>query len=219
VGRSWWVGGVHGVIARVPWDGAVDVVRPPTRLWSKSAVVSVGPDGRTWARSTLDEVELLVDGDVVARTRVPLGTTVVDHVFDPSGRRLIVMHWGTTIYAVPGLEVVAHLERHRAAAVSPDERLLARGHADGHVQLFDYATLRPIGPPILVGYGAIDNLAFTGDGAALYAGSNHGTVARVATDPAAWLRLACELAWGGLGPRDVATVVGDPSLVSDCRTY
>jgi WD40 repeat protein len=192
------------------------VVREPTRLWSHSSVVAVAPDGRLWVRSAIDEIEVTVDDQIVARTRVPNGNDIKAHHIDASGRLLLSVHAGATLYALPTLERLGHWDAPRAAAFSPDGRRIALGDRDGHVQLVDTATRLPLGRPIATVGGVITRLAFTADGSALYVGTYTGGVALVVTDPAAWARLACDLAWGDLAPAEVAAVLGDRSLEPLC---
>ncbi len=61
-------------------------------------------------------------------------------------------------------------------ALSPDGRTLAVGTATGHLQFWDLATHRPLGPAIAADTNTVNSVAFSPDGRALATGSLDGAV-------------------------------------------
>ena len=64
-------------------------------------------------------------------------------------------------------------------AFSPDGKLLATADTDGTVRLWNPATRRPVGAPLLASTGrggGVDGVAFSPDGKLLASASDDGTV-------------------------------------------
>jgi WD40 repeat protein len=76
-----------------------------------------------------------------------------------------IIDTATAQEAVPGLEMGASV---RALAFSPDGRFLAGGDLDGHIQIWDTQTGKPVGPPWKQDL-AINVLRFRADGCRLLA--------------------------------------------------
>jgi WD40 repeat protein len=66
----------------------------------------------------------------------------------------------------------------QAFAFSPDGRTLAIPGDPGLVGRWDVATLRPVGPPVVVGEAEVGNAEFTADGASIWVADDEGDVTR-----------------------------------------
>ncbi|MET7476441.1 helix-turn-helix domain-containing protein [Streptomyces sp. NPDC005648] len=84
-----------------------------------------------------------------------------------------------------------------ALAVSPDGRTLAVGGEAGSLQLWDIATLQPLGDPLTTSGEQVDTLAFSADGTTVYAGSDHVPLQRYTVDPARAIDTVCAHTGGG----------------------
>jgi WD40 repeat protein/transcriptional regulator with XRE-family HTH domain len=87
-----------------------------------------------------------------------------------------------------------------ALAFSPDSRTLAAADLNGSVQLWDVPTGQPLGSALtLSGSGdPVQSLAFTPDGAALYAASDHAPLRKYTISPESATAQVCKRVGGGL---------------------
>ncbi|MEV6546339.1 hypothetical protein [Streptomyces sp. NPDC051665] len=84
-----------------------------------------------------------------------------------------------------------------ALALSPDGHTLAVGGDTGTLQLWDTATLQPLGGPLTTPGDAIDSLAFSADSRMLYASSAHVPLQRYIVDPDRASARVCARTGGG----------------------
>lgn len=217
-GRAWLAGGVHGIVASVPWDegGSVETLRNATRLWSPGAVVGLSPDGDVMIVALESDVELWQDGAVAARTQHPTGIPIMSFAFDPGGSRVVTTGTGVTLWQVPSLEVVGFWADAKVAAFSPDGTVLALGDRSGAIRLVHAPSLAFIGPPLRGHDDAVIRLAFTPDGRHLVSIDAHGGVWRWSTDPDDWLALACALAWRDLEAAEIGPVLPSDAFEPVC---
>ncbi|MFD4878914.1 hypothetical protein ACFWOB_36880 [Streptomyces sp. NPDC058420] len=85
-----------------------------------------------------------------------------------------------------------------ALALSPDGRTLAVGGDTGTLQLWDTATLQPLGGPLTTPGDAISSLAFSADNRTLYASSAHVPIQRYTVDAARAATRVCGRIGGGI---------------------
>ncbi|MBX3144496.1 MAG: trypsin-like peptidase domain-containing protein [Trueperaceae bacterium] len=213
------IGGTRGLVEQVMWDGTGSArLRPPSRAWSAAVNVAVSPDGRTFAFSIAENLELWRDGQVVARA-VHIGDLGLKKLmFDVSGTRLLGTGSGRiTVWTVPSLSVVATWHPSNSASLSPDGTWLAVANPDYDVQLYDAATLTPIGRPLPNGGLTFEVMAFTPDGKQLVIANDSGRVVAWNTDRASWLRLACNMAWRDLTGGEAARIFPDNTFEPVCE--
>ncbi|HKT00541.1 MAG TPA: WD40 repeat domain-containing protein, partial [Rugosimonospora sp.] len=156
------------------------------------------------ARSRQDAAESLnaSQGDEAAQMRLALDAWQQAHTVEARGALLaaqmtnLVGHLGTGLGGV-------------SAAVSPDGSLIAIGHADGTVWLWDTATLTRRAPPLARANGEdVVSLAFSPDGRYLAAGTFSGAGVRVWDLPSGRLRYTL------LGVGAVGWLPGTATLVA-----
>ncbi len=216
----WIVGGVRGIVARVPWDAAETSVllRRPTRGWAPGAVVARA-NGDTWAVALEHEIELWRDDTVVGRVEQTDRAAVRTLAFDPGGMRLLASSGSSvTLWSVPSLDRVAHWPGARIGAFSRDGSMLALGDHDGGIRLVDGVTLTAIGLPFRGHASGPARLAFTADGRWLVTADDLGAVRLWPTHAEAWLDVACELAWKDLSADEITALLGDHTFESPCES-
>ena len=92
--------------------------------------------------------------------------------------------------------------------LSPDGSMLAAMGTDGDVTLFDAATWRPFGKPVVDGLGW-GFLSFTEDSLRIY--GEIGSDYELSTDPAEWVAAGCRTANTELTPEESAVILpGEP---------
>lgn len=216
---SWLVGGIRGLVVRVPWDasGPPEVWRAASRGWSPGAVVARwGPD--LWAVALEERLELWRGDVLLQRTEHPAGRAVRRLAFDPSGAHLIASTgWDVSLFAVPTLEVVASHADAGFGVIDRDGHYLAITRFDGGVQLWDGATHEPIGPSLRGHTAPPRLLAFTPDGRWLVTADDVGDVRRWPTHPDPWLDRACAIAWEDLRAEEVDAILGDHDFEPPCE--
>lgn len=218
-GTAWIVGGVRGIVARVPWDatGPGDVLRRPSRRWAPGAVVARADDS-TWAIALEHEIELWRGDTVLGRVEQIDGAAVSTLTFDPSGTHLLASSGSlVTLFSVPSLEIVASWPDARIGVYAPDGGLLALGDADGGVRLLDGRTLATIGLPFRGHASPPMRLAFTSDGRWLVTADEVGDVLMWPTHAEAWLDRACEVAWQDLGADEITALLGEHDFEPPCE--
>ncbi|WP_328507768.1 nSTAND1 domain-containing NTPase [Streptomyces sp. NBC_00391] len=104
-----------------------------------------------------------------------------------------------------------------ALALSPDGCTIAVAGDRGTLQLWDTATLQPVGGPLTTPGDKISTLAFSPDGTTLYAGSVHVPLQRYTVDPTEALDLVCARAGVSLTRREWDVYVPNASYRDVCQ--
>lgn len=102
-----------------------------------------------------------------------------------------------------------------ALAVSPDGRLLARGHENGSVVIWDTESGSAVGPP-LQGGGRITDITFSPDGHFLASANLDGSVILWDVEPAAWAARACSRAKRTLSANERVRFLGSENAEAAC---
>ncbi|MEA3337919.1 MAG: hypothetical protein U9R25_18660 [Chloroflexota bacterium] len=171
-------------------------------------------EGSAWTMAFSPDDRLAVgdeNGNVTIwylETGIPVTRDVGQFVraldFDSQGRRLAVatMEGPITIWQVGRVDQwkqLATLVGHGAAVFaldwSPDDRMIASGDESGTIRLWDVASERQIGEP-LVGHGnePVNGLAFGPDSVFLVSVGDDGSVVEWKLDRETWRKLACQVA-------------------------
>jgi WD40 repeat protein/DNA-binding SARP family transcriptional activator len=181
-------------------------VGPPLRFPAVGDV-SLSPDGRTLAITTIDRsdkasVEIVDAATHRRRTSLPGAETVTDLArFTPDGRFIVAGSWkgwarlwSTKTWKPASRRFTGHAGRVEWQSTSPDGRTLATGGPDGTIRLWDLRTQRPLGAPLpgLPNHYAIPQ--FTPDGSHLFAITDAGRAYRWDVRPSSWARHACDVA-------------------------
>ena len=153
------------------------------------------------------EVRDVASGRLVGKP--PLDEMARSVAFSPGGKLLFVgLYNGTGTFlstedfkpAGPGIR--GHGQRILNARFTPDGRTLATSSADGTVQLWDVASRRSIGAPLVVQRDAFVASVISRDGSYLYALPTGTEGMRLALAPRVWRDLACAIAGRGLTRRE-----------------
>ena len=183
---------------------------PPNQL-------TFSPDGLLLAGAGRErgvEVDDVANGRRVARP--PVDELARSVSFSPDGRLLFVgLYNGTGTFlstedwkpAGPGIR--GHGQRILNPRFMPDGRTLATSSADGTVQLWDVASRRSIGGPLVVQRDVYVTLVMSRDGSYLYALPTGTEGMRLALIPRLWRALACAIAGRELTRREWDEVLPD----------
>jgi WD40 repeat protein/DNA-binding SARP family transcriptional activator len=182
------------------------------------AQLTFSPDGRLLAaagRESGVEVRDVASGRLAGKP--PLDEMARAVAFSPDGKLLFVgqyngtgMFFSTENWKPAGPGIRGHGQRILNARFTPDGRTLATSSADGTVQLWDVASRRSIGAPLVVQR----NLTFVAtilsrDGSYLYALPTGTEGMRLALTPRLWRDLACAIAGRELTRREWDEVLPD----------
>ena len=174
------------------------------------AQLTFSPDGRLLAGAGGErgvEVRDVASGRLVGKP--PLDKMARSVAFSPDGRLLFVgLYNGTGTFlstedwkpAGPGIR--GHGQRILNARFTPDGRTLATSSADGTVQLWDVASRRTIGAPLVVQRNDFVASILSPDGSYLYALPTGMEGMRLALTPRLWPDLACQIAGRELTERE-----------------
>ncbi|QNP75334.1 hypothetical protein IAG44_41985 [Streptomyces roseirectus] len=191
-------------------------------------VLAVSPDGRLLVGD--NEVTLLPAGPPTDRDLV-LGEEISALAFGADGTQLAagaatgrVALWDGQLWQRAGIlrnafppSLGGTPESVSALALSPDGTTLAVGGSTGTLQLWDTRTQQPLGSPLTTPGDAVRTLAFSRDGATLYAGSTHVPVQRYTVDPDRAVHEVCARAGGtGLTPERWRAYIPDAPYRSLC---
>ncbi|MFE2931944.1 helix-turn-helix domain-containing protein [Streptomyces sp. NPDC059278] len=140
-------------------------------------------------------------------------------VGDPSGRialwstrRSNGEHDGELIGSGPGAS-----DPILALAFSPDSRQLAASSADGALRIWDTASLRPVGSPLLTSGDRVTNLRFSPNGKELYTSGRNIPFQAYGIGPAAAAATVCRRADGPLPRRDWKQIIPTMAFQDICR--
>ena len=189
------------------------------------AQLTFSPDGRLLAAAGMDrgvEVRDVASGRLAGKPRLDGMARSV--AFSPDGKLLFVgLVNGTGTFlstedwkpAGPGIR--GHGQRILNARFTPEGRTLATSSADGTVQLWDVASRRTIGAPLVVQR----NIAFVAtilsrDGSHLYALPTGTEGMRLALMPGLWRDLACQIAGRELTEREWEEVLPEQPYRTVC---
>ena len=161
--------------------------------------------GRLVGKPSLDEMARSVAFS-------PDGKLLFVGLFNGTGTFLSTEDWKP---AGPGIR--GHGQRILNARFTPDGRTLATSSADGTVQLWDVASRRAIGAPLVVQR----NMAFVAnilsrDGSYLYALPTGTEGMRLALTPRLWRDLACQIAGRELTGREWEEVLPEQPYRKVC---
>ena len=181
--------------------------------------LTFSPDGQRLAAAGMDrgvEVRDVASGRLVAKP--PLDELARSVAFSPNGKLLFVglvngtgMFFSTEDWKPAGRGIRGHGQRILNARFTPGGRTLATSSADGTVQLWDVASRRALGAPLVV---QRDDLAFVAsilsrDGSYLYALPTGTEGMRLALAPRVWRDLACAIAGREFTRREWEEVLPD----------
>jgi WD40 repeat protein/DNA-binding SARP family transcriptional activator len=181
--------------------------------------LTFSPDGRLLAAAGRErgvEVRDAASGRLVGRPQIDEFARSV--AFSPDGRLLFVgLYNGTGTFfstedwkpAGPGIR--GHGQRILNTRFTPDGRMLATSSADGTVQLWDVASRRTVGAPLVVQRNDLTFVAsiLSRDGSYLYALPTGTEGMRLALAPRVWRDLACAIAGRELTRREWEEVLPD----------
>jgi hypothetical protein len=143
--------------------------------------------------------------------------------FSPNGKLLFVGQvngTGTFLSTEDGKPagtgVRGHGQRILNARFTPDGRTLATSSADGTVQLWDVASRRSIGAPLVVERDVFVAGVMSRDGSYLYAVPTGTEGMRLALAPSVWRDLACAIAGRELTRREWDEVLPDRPYLEVC---
>ena len=119
----------------------------------------------------------------------------------------MVILWDTASGREVG-ELEGHLNRVTSVAFSPDGKTLASGSYDKNILLWDVATRRPLGPPLIGHTNDVNSLAWHPNGQALVSGSWDDTLMLWKLDFTPWPERACRIANRNLTEREQEEVMG-----------
>ncbi len=196
-GRGFWVGGVQGLAQRWSSVAGAPVERYEERtglIWTPAPEVHESEAGRLRAVRIDGSVTVRRDGAVVWSSTEGTGGPVTEIAFDATGARLYAHRAGfLEVRETQGFALQARLGAPggKSFALDPTGRFLAVSAAGGAAQLFDAASLLPIGAPLLAHADGVQRLAFSPDGRSLILTSNAGEVVVWDVDPERWLARAC----------------------------
>jgi WD40 repeat protein len=199
-----------------------DADDPTYPEWGRS-LGEFSPDGTSVAVLRNDTV-IVADartGDELARTTLPDAEGLRRAAFSPDGSTLVLGSISGRIYFLDtrALDPVAPTRVVTAGfvldlAFSPDRRVLAVMGTDGDTTLFDTATWRPYGRPVVdhLGWGF---LSFEGETLRVYGQS--GEPRELSTDPADWLAAACRAANTRFTAEESAVILPGQPVASTCE--
>ncbi|MFF3538835.1 helix-turn-helix domain-containing protein [Streptomyces sp. NPDC002466] len=140
-------------------------------------------------------------------------------VGDPSGRIALWStrqsngeHDGELIGSGPGAS-----DPILALAFSPDSRRLAASSADGSLRIWDIASRRPIGSPLLTSGDRVTNLRFSPNGNELYTSGRNIPFQAYGIGPAAAAATVCRRAGGPLSRGDWKRFIPTVAFQGICR--
>jgi WD40 repeat protein/DNA-binding SARP family transcriptional activator len=190
---------------------------PPSQL-------TFSPDGRLLAGAGRErgvEVRDVASGRLVGKPQLDEMARSV--TFSPDGKLLFVgLYNGTGTFlstedwkpAGPGIR--GHGQRILNARFTPDGQTLATSSADGTVQLWDVASRRLIGAPLVVQRNDFVASILSRDGSYLYALPTGTEGMRLALAPHLWRDLACAIAGRELTRREWDEVLPDRQYREVC---
>lgn len=192
--------------------------------------LALRPDGRLLAGSA-DRYAELPSGHVSSGALAD-GRQVTALAFSPDGSRLAVgdstghvtlwdgdlRHRMGILTGTSDTNPVGEPEAVGALAFSPDGAVLAVGGLQRTLRLWDTAGQRLLGSDLPTPGDEIDTLAFTHDGATLYAGGPNVLLQRHPVGPDDVVRILCDRAGGGLTRAQWRTYVPDASYRQVCGT-
>jgi DNA-binding SARP family transcriptional activator/WD40 repeat protein len=210
--------------------GDYDEDNPRLRIWDAgsgrrtafesdfhAAQLTFSPDGRRLAAAGREqgvEVYDVASGRRVARP--PLDEMARSVSFSPDGRLLFVgqyngtgMFFSTENWQPAGPGIRGHGQRILNARFTSDGQTLATSSADGTVQLWDVASRRSIGAPLVVQRNAFVASILSRDGSYLYALPTGTEGMRLTLAPRLWRDLACAIAGRELTRREWEEVLPD----------
>jgi WD40 repeat protein len=151
--------------------------------------ISFSPDGISFATSSRDRTIIVWDVESGQPIGAPLQThqgEVTDVAFSPNGNTMascsldgIIILWDMTDDEVPNDELGWQRAFHYGinnAAFSLDRKILAIGHHNGSITLWDTSNWQPIGNPLKEQEKKITGVSFSDDGSTLASASLDGTV-------------------------------------------
>ncbi len=201
------------------WSHETDV----SNSWIYGLPLSgAAPDGSRLVVLRSETVIVLdpVSGEELVSEQLPGSGTLTRVAFSTDGRTMAVGSDAGRLYFldVATLERVAPDRLVTAGFVidlqmSADGRLLAAMGTDGDVTLFDPATWRPYGKPVVDGLGW-GFLSFTDDSLRIY--GETGPDVELATDPAEWVAAGCRIANTELTAEESAVILPGERLEPTC---
>ena len=186
--------------------------------------LTFSPDGRLLAGAGREhgvEVRDVASGRLVGKPALDEFARSV--AFSPNGRLLFVgLYNGTgTFFSTkdwkpvgPGIR--GHGQRILTARFTPDGRTLATASADGTAQLWDVASRRSVGAPLVVQRDVFVAGLMSRDGSYLYALPTGTEGMRLALAPRLWRDLACRIAGRELTEREWEEVLPERPYQKVC---
>ncbi len=172
------------------WDVALQqplIGSPPAGLTGHTGAVdavAVSPDGTMMASGGADHRVIL--WSMAPRSRIerplPLRAGALHNVVFSRAGGALATGGGNTVWlwdmARQRLLAALHSQAGTVynVALSPDGHTLATGSATGHLQFWDLATRRPLGPAIAADTNVVNSVAFSPDGRTLATGSLDGAI-------------------------------------------